>query len=118
MSANTAIHMVAIPAKVTPRKIALMTNASAMFCLRMLAGLPRQADERRDLAQIVVHQGDIGRLDRGVGARSGHGKTDLGPGQRRRVVDAVADHADPMALCVKALRWLAACRSAADRLGA
>jgi hypothetical protein len=36
MSANTAIHMVASPAKVTPRKIALMTNARAMFCLRML----------------------------------------------------------------------------------
>ena len=36
MSANTAIHMVAKPRKVTARKIALMTNAKAMFCFRML----------------------------------------------------------------------------------
>ena len=33
---DTAIHMVARPRKVTARKIALMTSANAMFCLRML----------------------------------------------------------------------------------
>ena len=36
ISANTAIHMVASPAKVMPRKIALITSARTMFCFRML----------------------------------------------------------------------------------
>ena len=36
MSAKTAIHMVAMPMNVTARKIALITSARAMFCLRIL----------------------------------------------------------------------------------
>jgi len=65
MSANTAIHRVAMPAKVIARNIALMPNARTMF--------------------------------------SGHGEADFGAGQRRRIVDAVADHANPVALGVKLL---------------
>ena len=52
----------------------------------------RQAHEGRDLAQIVVHQGHIGRLQGAVGAHRPHGKADIGPGQCGRVVDAITDH--------------------------
>ncbi len=54
----------------------------------------RQADERRNLAQVVVHQGDVGRLDSGVGAGRTHGETNVGTRKGGRVVDAVPHHAD------------------------
>jgi hypothetical protein len=37
------------------------------------------ADEARHLAQVVVHQRDVGGLERGVGAGRAHGEAD-GPG--------------------------------------
>ena len=42
--------------------------------------------------QVVAHQGDVGGLERGVAAGRAHRDADVGGGQRRRVVDAVADH--------------------------
>ena len=33
--------------------------------------------------QIVIHQGHVGRLQRGVSAGRAHGETDVGPRQRR-----------------------------------
>ncbi|MNF88119.1 hypothetical protein D3C84_706050 [compost metagenome] len=63
--------------------------------------MPRQADERWNLAQIVIHQGDIGGFNRGIGARCRHRKTDLGSRQCRGVVDTVPDHSDVVTLCIK-----------------
>ncbi|CAI8692242.1 LigA [Burkholderia sp. IT-111MI5] len=54
----------------------------------------RQPHERGNLAQVVVHQRDVGRLDRRVGAHRAHRETDVGARERRRVVDPVADHPD------------------------
>ena len=41
--------------------------------------------------QVAADQGQVGRLDRGVGAGA-HGQAQVGLGQRGGVVDAVADH--------------------------
>ena len=46
--------------------------------------------------QVVPHQGDVRRLAGRVGAAA-HGDADVGGGQGRRVVDAVADHGDDTA---------------------
>jgi hypothetical protein len=53
-------------------------------------------------AQAVGHQGDVGVLQRDVGAGGAHGDANARRGQRGRVVDAVADHRDdgPVALQV------------------
>ena len=40
MSANTAIHMVALPNTAKPRTTALIPRASVMFCLGVKHGLP------------------------------------------------------------------------------
>ena len=44
------------------------------------------------VAQILTHQGDIGRFDGHVGAHGPHGNADVGGGERWRVVDSVTDH--------------------------
>ena len=41
--------------------------------------------------RVVVHQHNVSRLDRGVGAERSHRDADVRPCQHRRVVDAVAD---------------------------
>ena len=43
--------------------------------------------------QVAAHQGQVGRLDRHVGAGA-HGQPEVGLGQRRGVVHPVADHRD------------------------
>ncbi len=48
----------------------------------------------RQLREVVGHQGDVGRLERDVAAGGAHGDADVGGGERRGVVDAVADHRD------------------------
>ena len=50
------------------------------------------ADGFGDLAWVVVHQRDVGGLDRGVGAGRTHRDAEVRFGQRGRVVDTVADH--------------------------
>ena len=53
---------------------------------------PRQARwPRRDAARIAADERDVGRLDGDVGAGPDR-DAEIGLGQRRRVVDAVADH--------------------------
>ena len=47
--------------------------------------------------QVAPHEGDVGRLDGHVGPGP-HGDADVGLGQGRGVVDAVADHRDHVAL--------------------
>ena len=51
-----------------------------------------QAQRKRQFRQVVAHERDIGRLERGVAADGAHHDADIGGRQRRRVVDAVADH--------------------------
>ena len=54
-------------------------------------------------ARVAADERDVGRLDRDVGAGA-DGDAQVGLGERRRVVDAVADHRDPAALGLEALR--------------
>ena len=51
--------------------------------------------------QIVVGQRDVGGLDGHVGTGQAHRDPDIGGGQRRGVVDAVADHADDVTLALQ-----------------
>ena len=44
-------------------------------------------------ADTGLHEDDIGRFDSRIGPAS-HGGTDIGPGQDRRIIDAVADEED------------------------
>ena len=61
----------------------------------MLASVRAAEPQReRELGEIVGHQHDVGGFKRDVGAGGAHGDADVGGGQRRRVVDAVADHRD------------------------
>ena len=48
-------------------------------------------------AQVAADQGDVGGGHRHVGAGA-DGDAEVGLGQRRRVVDAVADHRHDLAL--------------------
>ncbi|AKE42035.1 hypothetical protein UL82_09485 [Corynebacterium kutscheri] len=50
------------------------------------------AQSLRDEAKVVAGEGDVGGLDRGVGAGRAHRDAHGRPGQGGRVVDAVADH--------------------------
>ena len=64
----------------------------------MLASVASASRARaHDAVQIALEQRDAGALDRDVGARA-HGDADVGGGERRRVVDAVAGHGDLAAL--------------------
>ena len=56
-----------------------------------------QTARAHDAREIALEQGDPRALDRHVGAGA-HGNADIGRGQRRRVVDAVAGHGDLAAL--------------------
>jgi hypothetical protein len=46
---------------------------------------------RADAAQVALDQRDLGAVHGDVGAGA-HGDADIGLGQRRRIVDAVAGH--------------------------
>ena len=46
----------------------------------------------RQVAQVLTHESDVGGLDGHVAAHRTHRDADVGGGQGRRVVDAVADH--------------------------
>ena len=54
---------------------------------------------------VGPHQGDAGGFHRDIGAGA-HGDTDVGDGQRRRIVDAVTDHADDPTRTVQCLDGL------------
>ncbi len=63
-----------------------------MFWRMVAIVLRAKLDRRRDLSQVVTHQGDIGGLEGHVGAGDAHRDPDRGAGQRGRVIDAVAYH--------------------------
>jgi hypothetical protein len=54
----------------------------------------RQFFQVRYFRQIVAHQGNIGCLDCNIASHASHRDTDIGHFQGRRVVDAIAYHAD------------------------
>ena len=56
------------------------------------AGAPRDDDGIGDAVEAVDQDHHVGRLRGGAGAARAHGDADVGGGERRRVVDAVADH--------------------------
>ena len=58
-----------------------------MYDADALAG---DLDGLGDLHGIVVHQHHVGGLDGGIAAHGAHGDADIGTGQHRRIVDAVA----------------------------
>ena len=62
---------------------------------RMVARLSRRR-ARTMPRQVALEQRDAGALDGDVGAGA-HGDADIGGGQRRRIVDAVAGHRDDAA---------------------
>ena len=64
--------------------------------LRIVA-LRQPPRARRCRSRSPLQQRDAGALDGDVGAGA-HGDADIGGGQRRRIVDAVAGHRDDAAL--------------------
>ena len=92
MSATTAIHSVAVPTTAITRNAAFSTIENAMFAWMLRDGGAAQAQRVGDLQQLVGHQRDVGGLERGVAAGDAHRDADVGGRERRRVVDAVADH--------------------------
>ena len=74
----------------------------------------RQPPRPDQALQVAPEQGDAGALDGHVGARA-HGDADVGGGQRRRVVDAVAGHGHAAALGRAASRPPRPCPAAAPR---
>ena len=97
-----------------------------MFARMLRDGRAAEAERVGNLQQLVGHQRDVGGLERGVGAGDAHRDADVGGGERRRVVDAVADHRHACRIARAAprpLRTLSSGSSAAralvdaDRLG-
>ena len=72
-------------------------KAKKRFCrmLRIIARL--KPDGFLDAAQVAFDQRDAGAFHRDVRAGA-HGNTDIGGGERGRVVDAVARHRDDVPL--------------------
>ncbi len=66
-------------------------------------GRRRQPARAHDAGEVALEQRDAGALDGDVGAGA-HGDADIGRGQRRRVVDAVARHRDDAAFAGAASR--------------
>ncbi len=58
------------------------------------AGAPAQALRREKILDSVMHQDDLGLLERGVAAPGAHGDAHIGCGKTRGIVDPVAHHGD------------------------
>ncbi len=98
MSANTASHSVVRPSGASTRKTALIADGEGEVLADDAARAAREAQETRQGLEVVAHEGDVGGLERDVGAGGAHGDAQVGGGEGGRVVDAVADHRDqPMA---------------------
>jgi hypothetical protein len=64
------------------------------FCRMMARARLAQAEGGEKVFQPVVHQHHVGLLQCGVRPARAHRHADVGHGQTRRVVHAVADHRD------------------------
>ena len=69
---------------------ALMPRAKTMFSYTIRRHLAGDADGLGDLQGVVVHQHHVRRFNGGIGAHGAHGDADIGAGQHRGIVDAVA----------------------------
>ena len=94
MSATTAIHSVACPVTARARNATFSPTANATFALMIDSARRLRRMANGTFEQFVGHQRDVGGLERGVAAGHPHRDADVRGGQRRRVVDAVADHRD------------------------
>jgi hypothetical protein len=72
--------------------------------LRMVATDNRRASTRP--SEIAAQERDAGAFDRYIRAAA-HRDADVGRGQRRRVIDAIADHGDAAAFGAQPLHHLA-----------
>ena len=71
----------------------VVDEGEAEVLLHVAHGLLREPPRPRDAAQVALDQRDLRAVHRDVGARA-HRDADIGLGQRRRIVDAVAGHRD------------------------
>ena len=94
MSANTASQSDTSPSGASTRKTALHGDGEHDVLPDDARRAPAETDGLRQLSEVVAHEGDIGCLERGVGACGAHGDAKRGAGQGGSVVDAVADHGD------------------------
>ena len=62
------------------------------------AGALAEAEGGQEILQPVVHEHDVRLFERGVRTARAHGDADVGGGQARGVVDAVAHHRHALAL--------------------
>ena len=97
VSARIAGHRPVMPMMVVTRNTAFSPSAMVMFCRMLRHGRLRQVDHVGDVGDAAVQHGGVGGFQRHVGAAA-HGDADIGRGQRRGVVDAVADLGDDLAL--------------------
>ena len=74
----------------------LYRNAQARFCLIVRSVARASAIVRATARRSSPHDHDVGRFDRDVRARA-DGDSQIGRGQRRRIVDAVANHGHDLA---------------------
>ena len=91
-SAKTAIHMLASPVAPSTSTSALTARAKITFCQTIFM-VRRDPHGQRDLGRVVVHQDNVRGLNGGIAAQGAHGDTDIGAGQNRSIIDAIANHA-------------------------
>ena len=98
-----ADHRAELDAERHPQRTRCDRNADAVIEERpeqvltdVAYGLPRQTDRVHCVHEVALHQHNIRRRDRDIRARA-DGNADIGPRERRCIVDAVADHCDPAA---------------------
>ena len=60
---------------------------------------PTELNRERQIFKIISHQHDVSRFQRSCRACAAHRDTDGGQGQRRSIVDSVADHRHLAVLC-------------------
>jgi hypothetical protein len=114
VSARIAGQRPVMPTTVVTRNTAFSPSATAMFWRMLRHGARDRSTMRGDVGRRGRAARGIRRLQRDIGAAA-HGDADVGGGERRRVVDAVADLGDhkPSA---EARRRSAACPRAGARL--
>jgi hypothetical protein len=89
--------MLPVAASTSPTSTASRSEA-AMFCAMTVRVLRASSTRNGTRLEVVGHQRDAGRVGRDVRARQAHRDADVGGGERRAVVDAVADHQHVLAL--------------------
>ena len=83
----------------------VVTEGSEEVLAHIAHGGAADLDGRDDALQAAFDEGHVARLDGHVGAGA-DGEADVGLGQGRGIVDAVADHADGLALELQLLHFM------------